>query len=197
MITAVDESRYVFAPAAQPVVPVAGEAGGFPVHRIYCVGQNYREHAREMGDSGREPPFFFAKPADAVCPTGTTLLSSGKYCKVNDEFASGRPLLQEITSVDGDLGAAFKYGKGVAGVELRSSIVYFTDPKTSPKVIASGTAVRMISVTRSTRPSLRRFSERRREKGTLTVRHSGDVRTESLYAVRFVPLTGSLREGER
>ncbi len=46
MITAVDESRYVFAPAAQPVVPVAGEAGGFPVHRIYCVGQNYRPSAR-------------------------------------------------------------------------------------------------------------------------------------------------------
>jgi fumarylpyruvate hydrolase len=61
------ERRYVFAPAAQPVVPVAGESRGFPVHRIYCVGQNYREHAREMGDSGREPPFFFAKPADAVC----------------------------------------------------------------------------------------------------------------------------------
>jgi fumarylpyruvate hydrolase len=57
----------VFAPAARPVVPVAGEAGGFPVHRIYCVGQNYPEHAREMGDSGRAPPFFFAKPADAVC----------------------------------------------------------------------------------------------------------------------------------
>jgi fumarylpyruvate hydrolase len=58
---------FVFAPAAQPVVPVDGESRGFPVHRIYCVGQNYREHAREMGDSGREPPFFFAKPADAVC----------------------------------------------------------------------------------------------------------------------------------
>jgi hypothetical protein len=74
----------------------------------------------------------------AACPSGTTPLTGGRYCKVNDEFASGRPLLQEITSVDGDLGAAFKYGKGVAGVELRSSIVYFTDPKTSPKVIASG-----------------------------------------------------------
>jgi fumarylpyruvate hydrolase len=58
---------YLFAPAAQAVVPVAGESRGFPVHRIYCVGQNYREHAREMGESGREPPFFFAKPADAVC----------------------------------------------------------------------------------------------------------------------------------
>lgn len=76
--------------------------------------------------------------ADAVCPTETTLLTGGKYCKVNDEVAAGRPLLQEITAVDGDLGAEFKYGKGVAGVELRSSIVYFTDPKSSPKVIASG-----------------------------------------------------------
>lgn len=51
----------------RPAVPVVGEAGAFPVHRVYCVGQNYRAHAREMGDSGREPPFFFAKPADAVC----------------------------------------------------------------------------------------------------------------------------------
>ena len=40
----------------------------FPVRRIYCVGRNYADHAREMGASGREPPFFFAKPADAVVP---------------------------------------------------------------------------------------------------------------------------------
>lgn len=38
----------------------------FPIRRIYCVGRNYAEHAREMGDTGREPPFFFCKPADAV-----------------------------------------------------------------------------------------------------------------------------------
>jgi hypothetical protein len=74
----------------------------------------------------------------AACPNGTTPLTGGKYCRINDEFASGRPLLQEITAIDGDLGAEFKYGNGVAGVELRSSIVYFTDPKTSPQVIASG-----------------------------------------------------------
>ncbi|MGE5339019.1 MAG: fumarylacetoacetate hydrolase family protein [Gemmatimonadota bacterium] len=57
---------YVFAAPAQPVVPVAGSSDLFPVHRIYCVGRNYEEHAKEMGFSGREPPFFFAKPADAV-----------------------------------------------------------------------------------------------------------------------------------
>ena len=54
-------------PAAPPVsVPVLGTSDRFPVHRIYCVGRNYEEHAKEMGFTGREPPFFFLKPADAL-----------------------------------------------------------------------------------------------------------------------------------
>lgn len=53
-----------------PLVPVAGRGRGFPVRRIWCVGRNYAEHAREMGFDDREPPFFFAKPADAVVPGG-------------------------------------------------------------------------------------------------------------------------------
>ncbi len=48
-----------------PVVPVT-TGGVFPVRRIYCVGRNYVEHAKEMGFTGREPPFFFLKPTDAV-----------------------------------------------------------------------------------------------------------------------------------
>lgn len=52
---------------AAPVVPVAG-GGVFPVRRIYCVGRNYVEHAQEMGFTGREAPFFFMKPGDAVVP---------------------------------------------------------------------------------------------------------------------------------
>jgi fumarylpyruvate hydrolase len=47
-------------------VPVVGSEQTFPVRRIYCVGRNYAEHAQEMGFTGREPPFFFAKPADAI-----------------------------------------------------------------------------------------------------------------------------------
>jgi fumarylpyruvate hydrolase len=58
---------YVFAPPAIVSVPVAG-GGDFPVHRIYCVGRNYADHAVEMGFTGREPPFFFMKPADALVP---------------------------------------------------------------------------------------------------------------------------------
>jgi len=51
-------------------VPVSGAAPGaaFPVRRVYCVGRNYVEHAKEMGFSGREAPFFFLKPGDAVLP---------------------------------------------------------------------------------------------------------------------------------
>ena len=57
---------YVFNPAPAASVPVVGRTERFPVHRIYCVGRNYVEHAKEMGFTGREPPFFFMKPADAV-----------------------------------------------------------------------------------------------------------------------------------
>jgi fumarylpyruvate hydrolase len=60
--------NYVFTPAPQASVPVVGRSERFPVRRIYCVGRNYEEHAKEMGFTGREPPFFFMKPADAVVP---------------------------------------------------------------------------------------------------------------------------------
>ena len=57
-----------------PSVAVAGSAARFPVGRIYCVGRNYADHAREMGhDPDREPPFFFMKPANSVVPDKSTL----------------------------------------------------------------------------------------------------------------------------
>jgi fumarylpyruvate hydrolase len=55
----------VISPPAPVTLPVAG-GGKFPIHRIYCVGRNYAEHAQEMGHTGREPPFFFMKPADSL-----------------------------------------------------------------------------------------------------------------------------------
>jgi fumarylpyruvate hydrolase len=57
---------FVFTPPPLVSVPVVGTLDRFPVHRVYCVGRNYEEHAKEMGFTGREPPFFFLKPADAV-----------------------------------------------------------------------------------------------------------------------------------
>jgi fumarylpyruvate hydrolase len=66
--------NYAFAPAPVTSIPVHDSNTAFPVHRIYCVGRNYEDHAKEMGFTGREPPFFFMKPSDAVLvvPFGQT-----------------------------------------------------------------------------------------------------------------------------
>ena len=63
---------YVIPPPKQAALPIKGSDQLFPVHRIYCVGRNYAEHAREMGhDPNKEPPFFFQKNADNVRTDGT------------------------------------------------------------------------------------------------------------------------------
>ena len=65
-----DAMAFVFPPHLPATLPVAGSRDSFPVRRVYCVGRNYADHAREMGSAdqaeGREPPFFFMKPGDAV-----------------------------------------------------------------------------------------------------------------------------------
>lgn len=58
---------FVIEPAERPALPVAGTDKLFPLRRVYCVGRNYAEHAREMGhDPNREPPFFFQKNPDSL-----------------------------------------------------------------------------------------------------------------------------------
>jgi fumarylpyruvate hydrolase len=59
-------THFAFPPPAPSTVPVEGSDAVFPVRRILCVGRNYAAHRREMGGDERDPPFFFAKPADAV-----------------------------------------------------------------------------------------------------------------------------------
>lgn len=67
-------SDYVLPPAPPASLAVQGREARFPVRRIFCVGRNYTEHAREMGgDPTAEPPFFFTKPADALVPSGATI----------------------------------------------------------------------------------------------------------------------------
>ena len=64
-------TTYATTPPNEVLVPVVGHDAMFPVRRIYCVGRNYAEHAREMGaDPNREPPFFFSKPRDAIVSGG-------------------------------------------------------------------------------------------------------------------------------
>jgi len=64
---------YVIPAPPQAAIAVAGSSKLFPVRRIWCVGRNYIEHIREMGQDERLPPFYFAKPADAIVPDGGTV----------------------------------------------------------------------------------------------------------------------------
>lgn len=67
-------TSFVIAAPAIPSLPVVGDSKRFPVNRIYCVGRNYADHAREMGhDPDREPPFFFMKPATAIVTDGQAM----------------------------------------------------------------------------------------------------------------------------
>ncbi len=65
-------SNYVFPPAQPISVPILGTHQRFPVRRVFCVGRNYAEHAKEMGASPErgQRPVFFTKPADAVISDG-------------------------------------------------------------------------------------------------------------------------------
>jgi fumarylpyruvate hydrolase len=96
---------FVITPPAVVSVPVQG-GGQFPVRRIYCVGRNYAEHAQEMGFTGREPPFFFLKPADAIVyvPEGET--GAVDYPTLTSNFHHEIELVAAIGSGGRDIQAA-------------------------------------------------------------------------------------------
>ena len=78
--------QFVVTPPPVVSVPVNGTAARFPVHRVYCVGRNYEEHAKEMGFTGREPPFFFLKPADCVVVVEAGQTGSIPYPSLTKNF---------------------------------------------------------------------------------------------------------------
>jgi fumarylpyruvate hydrolase len=108
-------SRYAFQPAAAPAVPIADEDVLFPVRRILCVGRNYAAHRREMGGDDPDPPFFFAKPADAVVPPGR----DPAYPPMTADLHHEVELVVAIGAAASDLtpqqalGAVFGYAVGV------------------------------------------------------------------------------------
>jgi len=79
--------NYIFPPPSQPGLPIRGSTRLFPVHRIYCVGRNYADHAIEMGhDPNREPPFFFQKNPDTLVPDGGTFPYPARSTDVHHEL---------------------------------------------------------------------------------------------------------------
>ncbi len=106
---------FLFAPSPQVYVPVEGQSAVFPVHRIYCVGRNYAAHRREMGGDDRDPPFFFAKPADAIVLPGADIPYPPRTSNLHHEIElvvalrSGGANLSEKQALE----AVFGYAVGV------------------------------------------------------------------------------------
>lgn len=112
-------SDWVFPAAPLPRLPVQGSEAFFPVHRIYCVGRNFAEHAREMGmEADRGEPVFFDKPADAVLPGGGEQPYPGATALLHHEVelvvALGRDAAGEVTC---EQAAELIYGHAV-GLDL-------------------------------------------------------------------------------
>ncbi|MDQ0464879.1 fumarylpyruvate hydrolase [Caulobacter ginsengisoli] len=98
-------SQYAFPPAPQAAVPVLGSDKLFPVRRILCVGRNYAAHRREMGGDDRDPPFFFAKPADALVLPGVDVPYPSATANLHHEI--------ELVAAIGEGGKVFGYAVGV------------------------------------------------------------------------------------
>lgn len=95
----------VFEPAAPVMVPTT-DGRQLPVHRIYCVGRNYAEHAVEMGATGREPPFFFMKPADAVLPVAAGQVGSLAYPSLTSKLHHEAELVVALATGGRDIAVA-------------------------------------------------------------------------------------------
>ncbi|MGE4371402.1 MAG: fumarylacetoacetate hydrolase family protein [Xanthobacter sp.] len=109
-------ASYVFAPPAQPVLPVKGQTALFPVHRIYCVGRNFADHTMEMGgDPTREPPFFFQKNPDTLVASGATMPypSGTRDLHHEIEMVVGLKAGGENIPAEKALDCVFGYGVGI------------------------------------------------------------------------------------
>ena len=101
-----------------PTIAISGSEQRFPVHRIYCVGRNYAEHAREMGhDPKKELPFFFSKPADAVVSGARALPFPPRTAELHHEVELVVALHQRGVNVGVADAAAMIFGYAV-GIDL-------------------------------------------------------------------------------
>ncbi len=98
--------QFVIPTLPPAVVPVVGSDAFFPVHRIYCVGRNYVDHAIEMGGTGREAPFFFMKPADAVFPLAYDSVAELPYPEMTEDFQYELELVAAIGKAGKNIAAA-------------------------------------------------------------------------------------------
>jgi fumarylpyruvate hydrolase len=107
-------TTYVIQPPEIPTLPVQGDSKRFAVNRIYCVGRNYADHAREMGhDPDREPPFFFMKPATAIVTDGKNMAYPSLSNDVHHEIEMVVALGKGGANIPADRALDYVWGYGV------------------------------------------------------------------------------------
>jgi fumarylpyruvate hydrolase len=115
-LTTETSDKRLFDSPLYPVVPVLGEQASYPVHRIFCVGRNYADHAKEMGvEVDREAPFYFLKDAQAIVQTGATVAypsgTSNYHYEMELVIAIGRPVFR--ASAEEATAAIYGYAAGL------------------------------------------------------------------------------------
>lgn len=106
--------QYVIEPVALPSLAVEGDTRRFAVNRIFCVGRNYADHAREMGhDPDREPPFFFMKPASAIVTDGADMQYPSLSNDVHHEIEMVVAIGKGGANIAADKALEHVYGYGV------------------------------------------------------------------------------------
>ncbi len=107
---------YLFPPPPVPSLPILGEARRYPVRRIFCVGRNYEEHAKEMGHVvDREKPFYFSKSAHALAQDGDAIAyppgTTNYHFEVELVAALGAPAFK--ATKEAALDAVYGYAVGI------------------------------------------------------------------------------------
>src|ERR1700753_330114 len=100
-----------------PTLAIAGSSQRFPVRRIYCVGRNYADHARELGNDPKDLPFFFCKPADAVVASGTRLPFPSRTSDLHHEVELAIALNEGGANLPASAAGALIFGHAV-GIDL-------------------------------------------------------------------------------
>ena len=125
-------SEFEFPPYAPASVAISGSALRFPVHRIYCVGRNYDEHAREMGAYEREPPFFFSKPADALVASGAAVPYPPRTANLHHEIELVVAIGRDGRDIPGERALEHVFGYAVGNDLTRRDLQSAAREKSKP-----------------------------------------------------------------
>jgi len=133
-----NSSEFVIPAPAVVSLPVAGSTARFPVRRIYCVGRNYLDHIRELGNNEKEPPLFFTKPRDAIEQDGATIPYASVTENYHFELELAVALQSGGTNIAEEAALTHVFGYAVALDMTRRDLQKQLSAKSAPWDVAKG-----------------------------------------------------------